>query len=85
MEKRGTVVPLWNFQTKTMKLPVCIDVCATFSGVRLRERLAGSPRGGLWLRQNLPVGYPPAFYTFGGFRYHGTTPRHVCGLLLRVA
>ena len=44
-----------------------------------------SPRGGLRLRQNLPVGYRPAFYSFGEFRYHGTTPRNICGLLLRVA
>lgn len=30
MEKRGTVVPLWNFQTKTMKTPINSGTRGTF-------------------------------------------------------
>ena len=98
MEKRGTVVPLWNFQTKTLKLPFCIDVCATFSGARLRRWLAVARGEVCGSAKTSPRAIVQPFIhtmyfdimeqhsgTFSGYFCGLLDSRHVCGLLLRAA
>lgn len=98
MEKRGTVVPLWNFQTKNLKLPLCIDVCATFSGTRLRRWLAVAPGEVCGSAKTSPGAIVQPFIHSVDFaimeQHHGTfagcfcgllNSRYVCELLLRVA
>ncbi len=64
MEKRGTVVPLWNFQTKTMKTPINKGTRGTFSGCLTRGTFASGFCGLLLRVRGLAPGgrgvFPPS-------------------------